>query len=124
MKGATPSGPIACTPRSANESTTACAGTGRREKRLMSPSGNRVGRYWEPIPTAIARSTPPVTSSVGSPQAVKSRAMTSQASANESERKKIQRLDNSSWFLEHLQTNPVHLNKNSIATLSKIQYDY
>ena len=72
MNGATPFGPIACVASSASESTAACAGTGRREKRAIRTSGSLRGRYWEPIPTAIAASTPPVTSGDGSPQAVKS----------------------------------------------------
>ena len=65
----------------------------RRDREAREPghdrSGKRRGRYCEPIPTAIAARTPPVTSGDGSPQAVKSRAMRSHASANESERKKI-----------------------------------
>ena len=56
----------------------------------MITRGSRRGRYCEPIPTAIAARTPHVTSGDGSPQAVKSRTMRSQASAKESERKKIQ----------------------------------
>ena len=55
----------------------------------MIARGRRRGRYCEPMPTAIAASTPHVTSGDGSPQAVNRRTMRSQASANESERKKI-----------------------------------
>src|SRR3970282_801869 len=89
MNGATPSGPIAWVTRRASERTAACAGTGRREKRAMIVSGKRWGRYCDPMPTAIAARTAPVTSGLGSPHAVKSRSITSQASANESARKKI-----------------------------------
>ncbi len=56
----------------------------------MSTSGSLRGRYWDPIPIAIASRTPPVTSSEDSPQAVKRRTISPHASENESERKKIQ----------------------------------
>src|SRR5215471_10028431 len=60
MKGATPSGPIAFASRRPKARTTACAGIGSREKRAMTSSGKRGGRYCEPMPTAIASSTSPL----------------------------------------------------------------
>ena len=56
----------------------------------MTSRGIRAGRYCEPIPTAIASRTPPVTSGDASPQRVKRPVIISQASSNESARKKIQ----------------------------------
>ena len=91
MKGATPSGPIERDDHQRDPERDALQDRARGARsRPIARSPSRAGTYWIPIPSAIAASTPVVTSGEGWPQAVKSRPSTAPASENEEARKKTQ----------------------------------